>query len=196
MANATRNAILRALIEGVLTDLMVKTNVDNVYINDTTTLAAKLSEIVISLNNKATPDTVNAAIEALRQEMLGDTPVAAYNTFTELANYIESHEDVSEALSTAIGNKADKGTVEALVATVNGLGALAKKSVVSESDLDSNLRAKVNTASQGNHSHSNKSVLDGITSAKVNAWDKKARVIVNGSQPSDLTVNDLWIQPV
>ena len=196
MANATRNAILRALIEGVLTDLMVKTNVDNVYVNDTTTLAAKLAEIVTSLNNKVTPDTVNAAIEALRQEMLGDTPVEAYNTFTELANYIESHEDVAEALSAAIGDKADKGTVDALVATVNGLGALAKKSVVTESDLDSNLQAKVNAFSQGNHSHSNKTVLDGITSAKVNSWDKKSRVIVNSSQPSDLTATDLWIQPV
>ena len=196
MANATRNAILRALIEGVLTDLMVKTNVDNVYVNDTTTLAAKLAEIVTSLNNKATPDTVNAAIEALRQELLGDTPVEAYNTFTELASYIESHEDVAEALSAAIGNKADKDTVNALVATVNGLGALAKKSVVTESDLDTNLLAKVNAASQGNHSHSNKTVLDGITSAKVNAWDKKSRVIVNSSQPSDLSATDLWIQPV
>ena len=165
-------------------------------LNDTTTLAAKLAEIVTSLNNKATPDTVNAAIEALRQELLGDTPVEAYNTFTELASYIESHEDVAEALSAAIGNKADKDTVNALVATVNGLGALAKKSVVTESDLDTNLLAKVNAASQGNHSHSNKTVLDGITSAKVNAWDKKSRVIVNSSQPSDLSATDLWIQPV
>lgn len=50
-------------------------------------------------------------------------------------------------------------------------GALASKSSVSESDLDSALAEKVNAASEGNHSHSNKIVLDDITSAKVTAWD-------------------------
>ena len=50
-------------------------------------------------------------------------------------------------------------------------GTLASKSMVSESDLDSNLAQKVNAASQGNHSHSNTSVLDGITSTKVSNWD-------------------------
>lgn len=50
-------------------------------------------------------------------------------------------------------------------------GALANKSIVSESDLDSALAEKVNAAAEGNHSHSNKTVLDGITSAKVTAWD-------------------------
>lgn len=50
-------------------------------------------------------------------------------------------------------------------------GALADKDIVSESDLDSALAEKVNAAAQGNHSHSNKSVLDGITSTKVSNWD-------------------------
>ena len=50
-------------------------------------------------------------------------------------------------------------------------GSLANKSLVSESDLDSALVEKVNSASQGNHSHSNKTVLDGITSTKVSNWD-------------------------
>lgn len=50
-------------------------------------------------------------------------------------------------------------------------GSLANKSVVSESDLDNALAEKVNAAAQGNHSHSNKTVLDGITSTKVSAWD-------------------------
>jgi hypothetical protein len=40
-----RNAILTALIEDAIVELMVKTKVDNVYVDDTTTLAAKLAEI-------------------------------------------------------------------------------------------------------------------------------------------------------
>lgn len=50
-------------------------------------------------------------------------------------------------------------------------GALASKDIVSESDLDTALAEKVNAAAEGNHSHSNKSVLDGITADKVSAWD-------------------------
>ena len=33
------------------------------------------------------------------------------------------------------------------------------------------LKEKVNAAAEGNHSHSNKTVLDGITAEKVAAWD-------------------------
>ena len=43
MSNVTKKAILRALVEGVLTDLMVQTKADNVYLDDTTTVAAKLA---------------------------------------------------------------------------------------------------------------------------------------------------------
>ena len=50
-------------------------------------------------------------------------------------------------------------------------GALASKDIVSESDLDSALAEKVNAASEGNHSHLNKDVLDGITAEKVSNWE-------------------------
>lgn len=50
-------------------------------------------------------------------------------------------------------------------------GTLAGKDKVSESDLDDVLKEKVNAAAEGNHSHSNKTVLDGVTADKVSAWD-------------------------
>ena len=52
-----------------------------------------------------------------------------------------------------------------------GLGTMAYKSEVAESDLNAALAEKVNAAAEGNHSHSNKGVLDGITADKVTAWD-------------------------
>jgi hypothetical protein len=55
--------------------------------------------------------------------------------------------------------------------TLLGLGSLAYKAKVVEGDLDSALAEKVNAAAEGNHAHSNKGVLDGITSDKVTAWD-------------------------
>lgn len=210
MANTAKNAILRAKVEGVLVDLMIKSNVENVMYNDTTTLSAKLAEIIADLGTKATStalteglatkaekvhgheqseitglvdalaakastESMNSAIDALRQEMLGETPVEAYNTFTELAKYIEDHQDAADALTEAIGKKADQTTVDGIVETLNGLGALAQKSVVSESDLDSALAEKVNAAAEGNHSHANKALLDTYTQTEANLADAVAK---------------------
>ena len=50
-------------------------------------------------------------------------------------------------------------------------GALAELDEVSEDNLNAALKEKVNAAAEGNHSHSNKTVLDGITAEKVAAWD-------------------------
>ena len=64
-------------------------------------------------------------------------------------------------------------------------GALADKAQVSEGDLDAALAEKVNAASEGNHSHANKEVLDGVTSEKVAAWDSAIRTVkVNGQAQS------------
>lgn len=51
------------------------------------------------------------------------------------------------------------------------IGDLAGKDKVSEEDLSDALKEKVNAASEGNHSHDNKTVLDGITAEKVADWD-------------------------
>ena len=202
MANNARNAILRALIEGVLTDLMVKTNVTNVYVDDNTTLAAKLAEIITSLNSKVSTSAMNDAISAAISDLIGGAP-ETYDTLKEISDYISAHEDVVTALNAAIGNKAEKSTVESISTTLNslkttvdGLGALAKKSTVSETDLDAALKEKVNAASEGNHSHSNKAVLDGITAEKVAGWDGKGRLLISPTQPSDMTSTDLWAQLV
>lgn len=192
--SAAKKAILKALIENTLTELMVKTNVDNVYIDDNTTLASKLADMISALNAKATPADVTKAIADLKAEILGDTPVDAYDTFTELAQYIATHKEAADALTAAVGNKADKTTVEAIQKTVNALGSLSKLNSVSESNLDSALKAKINNAASANHSHANKTVLDGITSAKVASWDSKGKVYYGTSAPADLTANDLFIQ--
>lgn len=257
MSDLSKKAILRALLDGVITDLLPQTSGEQVILEDNTTLSAKLAEFIVALNSKAsisaltsglagraasehthdqddiaglstalankasTTDLANA-IAALRTELMGTGVDTAYDTFTELAQYIEAHEDVATSLNNAIGAKADKTAVEAIQAVVNALGDLANKDTVSESDLDAALLEKITNASAGNHSHSNKalldtytqteanlkdavskkhshsnaSVLNGITAAKVTAWDGKSRVLVNATQPSDLTGGDLWVQLV
>lgn len=171
MANTAKNAILRAKIEGVIHEIMVKTTADNVFIDAESTLTSVLTNIFTMLNNKTESSDIESAINELKQELLGDTPIEAYNTFTELAQYIETHKEAADALTEAIGKKADQTTVDGIVETLNGLGALATKSTVGENDLDATLKEKVNAAAEGNHSHTNKTVLDGITAEKVSAWD-------------------------
>lgn len=222
MANSVKNAILTAKISGILYDLMVKTNAQMVYLDDNTTLAAKLSEFIAALNGKApsshkhttaqvtgldsalsarpTTDAMNSAISAAISDLINGAP-ETYDTLKEIADYIAAHEDVVTTLNAAIGAKADKSTVETLSATVtsiksetDALGTLASKDKVAETDLEDTLKTKINNASSANHSHANKSVLDSITSAKVSSWDGKSKVHYSSAQPANLAEGDLWVQ--
>ena len=312
MANVAKNAILRAKIEGVLTDIMVKTTAGQVYVNDTTTLAAHLATLAASADVQALQQAVNAlgelskkdkvsyadletalaslidgkaeasalteeinrakaaeeaaagaaataqaaaeaaqaaadkaqgevdavegrmdtaegkltkligddadksvrtiANEELAAQLIGENAKESLDTLAEIAAWIQSHPDDASAMNEAIvalQNKVDTGdkTVSAYVTdainalsigdyakaadltalagrveaaegkittlegVANGLGDLATKDLVAEADLEEELKAKVNAAAEGNHSHSNKTVLDGISAEKVAAWD-------------------------
>ena len=59
--------------------------------------------------------------------------------------------------------------------TLLGLGALAYKSEVAEGDLNADLKAKVNAAAEGNHSHDNKALLDTYTQTEANLADAVAK---------------------
>ena len=108
-----------------------------------------------------------------------DSKIASVNT--SITNITSGTVVVKEAEHATSANSANSATDASKLggqlpsyyakATDIPTGALAKKSTVSESDLDTALAEKVNAAAEGNHSHSNKTVLDGITSAKVSAWD-------------------------
>ena len=198
--NAAEKAILKAIISGTLTELLIKTSAEQVFLDETTTLAAKLTEIIAAINERAKTTDMNTAMAEMKteikQELLGDMPVETLNTFTELAKAYTEHEEFAETLQAAIGDKADKNTVEALDAAIKELGALASKDTISESDLDAALKEKINAASQGNHSHENKSVLDGIGADNIAAWDAKANIYKSATQPAGMTDHDLWIQLV
>lgn len=196
MSNTAKKTILQAKIEGVLTDLMPKTTAEHVMYDETTTVAAKLAAILADVAALPTTTSVNSAISALRTELMGEGVPEAYDTFKELADYISAHQDAAAALSAAVGNKAEKSVVEALQATVNGLGALATKSEVAETDLSTALKEKVNAAADGNHAHTNKTVLDGITAEKVTAWDGKTTVHIGATAPADMGASDLFFKIV
>lgn len=119
------------------------------------------------------------AAEELAAQLIPANAQEALNTLTEVAAWIQSHPEDAAAINeaiTALQAKVDtEGTVSDYVSSaINALGALAVKSEVTEADLDAALQEKVNAAAQGNHSHDNKTSLDGITAEKIAAWDAKA----------------------
>ncbi len=143
------------------------------------TFKAKLYEIfadkdlVDTLIGSDTGKSVRTiAAEELAAKLIPENAAAARDTLEEIAAWIQSHPEDAATMNAAIS--ALQTAVNNLQTSVNGLGDLAAKDTVSESDLAAALAEKVNAAAEGNHSHGNKTVLDGITAAKVNAWDAKS----------------------
>ena len=60
------------------------------------------------------------------------------------------------------------------LAKITDAGTLAAKSEVARTDLAAGLEADITALESASHTHDNKTVLDGITSAKIEAWDKVA----------------------
>ena len=292
---SAKNVILKAKIQDTIYEALVKTDAANVMVDESTTLAAKLTSILADIATKAntsdmtaalagkadashthaqseitgltdllgtlaTSESVTSAIDSLRQELLGDTPVEAYNTFTELAAYIAEHKDVADALTAAVGNKADKATTlagygitdaytssevdkkiaDAVSSATGGESAASVKTAldayktsndarvkaieddylkaadkaalqtaISDGDtstlttaknyadgLNTAMDTRVDALEADTHTHSNKTVLDGITTAKVTTWDGKANIYYSATEPASLTDGDLWVQLV
>lgn len=120
MANTAKNAILRAKLAGVLTDLMPKTITDNVYVNDTTTLTAYLATLATNANLEALQNAVNALGALAQKDKV-------------------SQADLDEALATLIGNKAE---ASALTEEINRAKAAEKANA---DDIDA-LEGRMDTA--------------------------------------------------
>lgn len=88
-----------------------------------------------------------------------------------------------------------------LLAKINGMGSVATLNEISESNLSAALAEKVNAASDGNHSHLNKDVIDGITAVLVANWNDayaKAHEHANKAELDLIAVGDKakWDQTV
>lgn len=159
---------------------------------------------------------MNNAITALQNQLSG---IAAGN------GTVKKYVDAAIA-ALKIGDYAKAADLTALAErvvvveeTMNEMGALAFKNTVGENILDAALKEKVNAAAEGNHSHDNKSVLDGITAAlisnwndantkkhthsnkavldgitadKVSAWDGKATFYCSSDEPAGMVDGDIW----
>lgn len=187
MAN-TSYILEQIKIDGALKDLIAKSDGENIkviYNGAEQTLTSALASVLAGINALPTESGVDAKIKAAIDALIGGAP-ATYDTLKEISDYITEHQDVVAGINDAISAKADKTEFDTLKAAVEALGAIAAKDKISESDLDTALAEKVNAASEGNHSHLNKTVIDAITAEKVSAWDAKAETTVASATAAGL----------
>ena len=126
-----------------------------------------LVDVLIGADSGKSVRTI--AAEELAAQLIPENAAAARDSLAEIAAWIQEHPEDAAAMNEAIT------ALQTAVANLqNGLGDLAAKDTVTEDDLAAALKEKVNAAAQGNHSHANKTVLDGVTADKVASWDSKA----------------------
>lgn len=159
-------------------DAKITSNLNNGTIakgEDLTTLSGKVTTLIGTTEGDDTKSARTIASEEVAKIVAGaDT---AYDTLKEIADWITTHKSDATAMNTAItalenklsGIAAGEGTVKKYVD--DAITALKIGDYAKAADLTA-LAGRVSDLEGDTHTHANKTVLDGITSTKVAAWDK------------------------
>ena len=183
MSNAVKKAILQKKVEGVVTDLMIKTSAENVVVDAAgKTLSAALSEIITDMAGKATASDIDTRINAL----IGAAPTAL-DTLVEIADALNNDPDFAATMTTQLAGKVDK---------VAGKG-------LSTEDFTAELKAKLEGITGYTHPDSHPASMitqDAthrfVTDAEKAAWSAKGRILSGKTTPADLAETDLFLQIV
>lgn len=135
----------------------------------------KVDTLIGSDSNKSVRTIAN---EELAAQLIPANAAEALDTLQEIAAWIQAHPGDAATINqqiTAINNIldgiGDTGEPATVVAYVNAaISALSIGDYALASDLTA-LAARVTALEGTTHSHTNKTVLDGITAEKVAAWD-------------------------
>ena len=147
---------------------------------DATAIPSKVSELTND-SNYQTAEQVNSTVTTEIAKVVADAP-EDLNTLKEMSDWIAGHENDASTMNSAISDnktaitalqtdKADKSEIPTTVAELTDSADYAKKT-----DL---------------HSHTNKTVLDGITSTKVSDWDSAKAHADSAHAPSNAQENVL-----
>ena len=145
---------------------------------DITSIPSKVSELTND-SNYQTAEQVNDTVTTEIAKVVANAP-EDLNTLKEMSDWIAGHENDASAMNSAISDnkaaitalqsgKADKSEIPTTVTELTDSADYAKKS-----DL---------------HSHANKTILDGITSTKVNNWDSAKTHADSAHAPSTAQAN-------
>ena len=168
-------------------DYVTKTYVDTEIAKkaDITSIPSKVSELAND-SNYQTAEQISSTVTAEIAKVVADAP-EDLNTLKEMSDWIAGHENDASAMNSAISDnktaitalqsgKADKSEIPTTVAELTDSADYAKKT-----DL---------------HSHTNKTVLDGITSTKVSNWDSAKTHADSAHAPSNAQANVIEIVKV
>lgn len=127
---SAKNAILKTKIEGVIYEIMVKTGAANVYVDDATTLSAKLAEIVADLALKATKTELTDGLAG----KANSSHTHAQADVTGLADALTAR-PTTEAMNTAIST-AISGLINGAPETYDTLKEIAEYISTNETAMD------------------------------------------------------------
>lgn len=168
--------VVAGSIEG-LGDLASKDKVAEADLD--TTLAQKINAkaeqtTVDTLIGADTGKSIRAiANEELAAQLIPESAKESLDTLAEIAAWIQKHPDDASAMNAAIEAlqaKVDTGGKKVSEYVAAAIDALKIGDYAKAADLTA-LAGRVTTLEGATHTHSNKTVLDGITSEKVTAWD-------------------------
>ena len=108
-----------------------------------------------------------------RLNALADSDDTTLDQLSEIVVYIKNNKSLIDSITTNKINISD--IIDNLTTSVNNKPLSAKQGVQLKALIDT-LTTELNTKANKSelHSHSNKSVLDGITSSKITEWDNKS----------------------
>ncbi len=189
------SAILEKIkLEGTITELIAKSNGENVKVNydgAETTLASALTSIYNSVSNLPTDTGVDNKISAAIDGLIGGAP-ETYNTLKKLSDYITEHQDVVDAINSAITGKVDKvegkglsteDFTTALKTKLESLPTITADDVTNWNDKAG--KSVATTTADGLMSAADKTRLDGIRGVRYGA-----------EAPADMQDGELFVQVV
>ena len=152
---------------------------------DITSIPSKVSELTND-SNYQTAEQISSTVTTEIAKVVANAP-EDFDTLKEMSDWIAGHEDDASTMNSAIldnktaitalqSGKADKSEIPTTVTELTDSADYAKKT-----DL---------------HSHTNKTVLDGITSTKVSDWDSAKTHADSAHAPSNAQANVIEIVKV
>lgn len=172
---SAKNAILKTKIEGVIYEIMVKTGAANVYVDDTTTLSAKLADIVADLALKATKTELTDGLAG----KAATSHTHAQADVTGLADALTAR-PTTEAMNTAIST-AISGLINGAPETYDTLKEIADYISTNETAMDA-LNAAIGNKANKATTLEGYGITDSMTATQINKAIQDALATATGGE--------------
>lgn len=172
---SAKNAILKTKIEGVIYEIMVKTGAANVYVDDATTLSAKLAEIIADLALKATKTELTDGLAG----KANSSHTHAQADVTGLADALTAR-PTTEAMNTAIST-AISGLIDGAPETYDTLKEIAEYISTNETAMDA-LNEAIGKKANKATTLEGYGITDSMTATQINKAIQDALAAATGGE--------------